>query len=128
MDRTPAAFVNGQLSVLPWLLLVLLALALWKGRARLALGSLTGRDAWRFHYRFRLPSPASRPCRADLANLIHFSTGNDSWAAIPTRFSPAGFWPLPLSWFDNPQPSSSATPKSPYDNLTPADCRTRHRI
>ena len=34
-------FVNEQLTVLPWLTLILLALALWKGRSRLALGSLT---------------------------------------------------------------------------------------
>jgi hypothetical protein len=37
----PNGFVNEQLAVLPWILVILLTLGWWKGRGRLALGTVT---------------------------------------------------------------------------------------
>jgi hypothetical protein len=115
----PGSFVNEQLTVLPWLLLILLALALWKGRARLALGSLTVVMLGVFTV-LSFVIACLPAMQSDLSNVIDFSTGNQVGRYYFPFFA-AWFLAVAVIWFDDPQPSPSATaPNSPRDNPPPS--------
>ncbi|MFZ1073489.1 MAG: hypothetical protein WAO21_08660 [Verrucomicrobiia bacterium] len=102
----PGSFVNEQLSLLPWLLLILLALALWKGRARLALGSLAivilGVLSVLSFVIVCLPR-----MHGNLANVIDFSSSNEV-GRYSYPFFAAWFLAAASVWFDNPQTSQPA--------------------
>jgi hypothetical protein len=102
----PGSFVNEQLSLLPWLLLILLALALWKGRARLVLGSLAvvilGVLSVLSFVIVCLPR-----MHGNLANVIDFSSSNEV-GRYSYPFFAAWFLAAASVWFDNPQTSQPA--------------------
>ena len=105
-------FVNEQLTVLPWLTLILLALALWKGRARLALGSLTVVIFGVLTVLSFVIACLPR-MQTDLANVIEFSTGSDV-GRYSYPFFAAWFLAVAAIWFDKPQaPQPASLPDAP---------------
>lgn len=114
----PGSFVNEQLAVLPWLLLVLLALSLWKGRARLALGSLTAVILGVFTI-LSFAISCIPIMQGDLSNVIDFS-GSNQVGRYYFPFFAAWFLAVAASWFDNPQPQSSVNvPNTPRAQAAP---------
>ena len=110
--------MNEQLSVLPWLLLILLALALWKGRARLALGSLAivmlGVLTVLSFAIVCLPR-----MQGDLANVIDFSSSSNA-GRYSYPFFAAWFLAVASAWFDNPQPPQPVNlPNTPRASAPP---------
>ena len=95
----PGSLVNDQLVVLPWLVLVLLALALWKGRARLALGSLTLVIFGVFTV-LSLVIACLPNAQSDLSNVIDFSTTPDMGRYYYPFFA-AWFLAVTAAWFDD---------------------------
>jgi hypothetical protein len=93
------SLVNDQLTVLPWLLLVLLALALWKGRARLVLGSLTLVIFGVFTV-LSLVTACLSNVQSDLSNVIDFSTTADMGRYCYPFFA-AWFLAVAAVWFDD---------------------------
>ncbi|MGA3284859.1 MAG: hypothetical protein ABSD57_10440 [Verrucomicrobiota bacterium] len=111
-------FVNEQLTVLPWLSVILLALAWWQRRARLALGSLSVVMLGVFTVLSFVIACLPR-MQGDLANVIDFSTSNQVGRYYFPFFA-AWFLAVAAIWFDDPQPSpSAATPNSPRDHPSP---------
>ena len=115
----PGSLVNEQLTVLPWLLLILLVLALWKGRARLAVGTLTVVMLGVFTV-LSFVIACLPNMQSNLSNVIDFSTGNQVGRYFYPFFA-AWFLAIAAAWFDgNPQPSASGSlPKPLRANATP---------
>jgi hypothetical protein len=107
----PGSFVNEQITVLPWLLVILLALALWKGRARLALGCLSVVMLGVFTV-LSLVIACLPHMQSDLSKVIDFSTANQVGRYYFPFFA-AWFLAVAAAWFDNPQASSSANGPNP---------------
>ena len=115
-------FVNEQLAVLPWLVVILLALAWWKGRGRLALGSLTVVIIGVFTVLAFVIACLPR-MQGDLTNAIEFSTSNEV-GRYSYPFFAAWFLAVAAIWFDDPQPLPSATtPHPPRDNPPPGPAK-----
>ncbi len=115
----PASFVNEQLAVLPWLLLVLLGLALWKGRGRLALGGLTLVMLLVFTV-LSLVIACLPNMQSDLLNLIGFSTANQVGRYYYPFFA-AWFLSVATIWFDRlpPLPPPAGLPDTPRAGASP---------
>lgn len=114
----PGSFVNEQLTVLPWLLLILLALAWWKKRARLALGSLTVVMLGVFTV-LSFVVACLPLMQSDLSNVIDFSTANQMGRYYYPFFA-AWFLAVVVIWFDDPQASQPAShSKSPSASTLP---------
>jgi hypothetical protein len=104
-------FVNEQLAILPWLLVVMLVLAWWKRRHRLALGSLSVVMLGVFSVIAFVIACLPR-MQGDLANAIEFSTSNEV-GRYSYPFFTAWFLAVAAAWFDDPQPSSSTNVPNP---------------
>ena len=111
--------VNEQLSVLPWLLLILLALAWWKRRGRLALGSLTVVIIGVFTVLALVIACLPR-MQGDLAKAIDFSSSNEV-GRYSYPFFAAWFLAVAAIWFDDPQSSQpSSPPNTPRASAAPS--------
>lgn len=112
------SLVNEQLAILPWLLLILLALALWKGRARLAMGSLAIVMVGVFTV-LSFVIACLPTMQSDLSNVIGFSTGNQVGRYYFPFFA-AWFLATAAAWFDNPQsPQPGNLPDVPRAGASP---------
>lgn len=107
----PGSFVNEQLTVLPWLSLVLLVLALWKCRNRLALGTLTGVIFGVLTVLSFVIACLPR-MQQDLAKVIEFSSGSDV-GRYSYPFFTAWFLAIAASWFRDPRPPQPPNQPNP---------------
>jgi hypothetical protein len=114
----PGVFVNEQLTALPWLVFILLALALWKGRARLALGSLTVVIFGVLTFLSLVIACLPR-MQTDLTLVTEFSTGSDV-GRYSYPFFAAWFLAVAAAWFDHPQsPQPASLPNPPPAGASP---------
>jgi len=114
----PGGFVNEQLAVLPWLVVILLALAWWKRRGRLALGSLTVVILGVFTVLALVIACLPRT-QGSLSYAIEFSTSNEV-GRYSYPFFAAWFLAVAAIWFENPQSSPPANlPDPTHDNPLP---------
>jgi len=112
-------FVNEQLAVLPWLVVILLALAWWKRRGRFALANLSVVIIGVFSVLAFVIACLPR-MQGDLANAIEFSTSNEV-GRYSYPFFAAWFLAAVTIWFENPQSSLPANPPNPpRDNPPPS--------
>lgn len=92
------SFVNEQVAVLPWLLLIITALALWQKRSRLAVISLCAVVLGVFTI-LALAISCLPDMQADLNQMIDFSNGDDV-GRYSYPFLTAWFLGLMVIWFD----------------------------
>jgi hypothetical protein len=111
-------FVNEQLSVLPWLLVILLVLAWWKRRGRLALGSLTVVIIGVFSV-LAFVIACLPHMQGDLSKAIEFSSSNEV-GRYSYPFFAAWFLAVAAIWFNDPQSSQpSSPPNTPRASAAP---------
>jgi hypothetical protein len=102
------SLVNDQLSVLPWLLLVLLAFTYWRGRARLALLSLSLVILGVFTTLSLVIACLPR-MQSHLSRVIEFSTANQV-GRYCYPFFVAWFLATAAVWFDDARSPSGRDP------------------
>jgi hypothetical protein len=107
-----SSFVNDQLSVLPWLLLALLAFALWQGRARLALACLSIVMLGVFTL-LSLVIACLQRMQGDVLKVIDFSAANQV-GRYCYPFFVAWFLAATAAWFnDSDEPETPPSPQGP---------------
>jgi hypothetical protein len=102
------SLVNEQLTVLPWLLVILLVLALWQRRHRLAVGSLTVATLGVFTILAFVISCLPR-MQSDLSNAIDFSS-SDEVGRYSFPFFTAWFLGVMVIWFLSLEPPPADPP------------------
>jgi hypothetical protein len=118
------SFANQQLSILPWILSPLLALALWRGRFRVALAWLLAIDLAVFSILSLVIACLPR-MQKNLQTVIEFSTTGQ----VGRYFCPffiALFLATIATWFTEASPGASTAPAPPEANPERRPSEPRH--